>query len=787
MRKGLTVVALLLIARPGWAADKIDFNQQIRPILSRNCFACHGRDEEKREADLRLDLRAGATADLDGHRAIVPGKSGQSELYKRITSGDDDDERMPPPDSGKKLTAGEIKLLKAWIDGGAAYAKHWSLVPPVRPKLPAVNDKSWPKSPLDYFVLARLEAAGLKPSAEADRYMLIRRASLDLRGLPPTLEEIDAFVKDKSPRAYERLVDRLLASPRYGERWARVWLDLARYADTQGYEKDRPRTMWPWRDWVIKALNDDMPFDQFSVEQLAGDLLPGATSQQILATAFHRNTMTNTEGGTSDEEFRIAAVKDRIDTTGQIWLGMSVGCAKCHSHKYDPISQTEYYRLFAFFNQTADADRYNDAPTRSLPSPFYFLPHQELLKQIEAIKQQINAAGSDQQGAKKAQSLREKLVELNKQLDKKIADMKPPAVLVMQELPPGKQRKTHLLIKGSFLDHGDEVHAGVPEALHAMPPGAAKNRLGLARWLVDAKNPLVARVTVNRHWSRMFGVGLVETEEDFGTQGDPPSHPQLLDYLAVEFQQTHRWSLKKLCKSIVMSATYRQTSHVTPDRLQKDRRNRLLSRGPRFRLEAEMIRDQALHAGGLLSKKMYGPSVMPPQPDGTWQTVYNSGKWVTSKGEDRFRRGLYTYLKRTSPYPSFLLFDGGSGEVCMVRRIRTNTTTAALVTLNDPVYTEAAQALARRIVTDVKGDATQRSAYAWRRVTGRPGRKNELERIARLYREQLAHYRQHADAAKAMATDPLGPLPEGMNTAELAAWTVVAAALLNLDETLTKG
>jgi len=688
---------------------------------------------------------------------------------------------MPPADSGRELTEAEIKLLSRWIDQGAKYTTHWAFTKPVPTALPVVKDKSWPRNALDHFVLSRLEAEGLHPAQAANRYTLIRRLSFDLTRLPPTPAQVKRFIDDKSPRAYEQLVDRLLASRHYGERWARVWMDLARYADTQGYEKDRGRTVWPWRDWVIQSLNDDMPYDQFTTEQLAGDLLPAATSQQVLATVFHRNTMTNTEGGTSDEEFRIAAVKDRVDTTGVIWLGLSVGCAKCHSHKYDPISQTEYYQLFAVFNQTADSDRYDDSPKRALPSAFHYQQHTELIEQLAAARKSLEDSSTD------ADATLKRIAELESQLEKKALAMKPPAVPVMQELPENKRRNTRLLIKGDFLNPGPEVQAGIPTSLHAMPNGEPMNRLGLARWLMDKDNPLTARVAVNRIWSRMFGKGLVETEEDFGTQGELPSHPQMLDWLAIEFRDTHRWSQKKLCKTIVMSATYRQSARVTPALLKRDPRNLLLARGPRFRLDAEMIRDQALAVSGLLSRKLYGPSVMPPQPDGIWKTVYNSGRWVTSTGEDRYRRGLYTFAKRTAGYPSFLLLDGGSGEVCLPRRIRTNTVTAALVTLNDSVYTEAAQALARRVVGKIDGDVPRRAAFAWSLVTGRPATAAETDRVTRLFEAQLKHYRQHKSAALQMATVPQGALPEKMDAAELAAWTVVASVLLNLDETLSKG
>ena len=795
---GLLAMALFSAGRV--AGEEIDYARQIRPLLSKNCFSCHGNDAAHRQAHLRLDTRAGAIAERNGSAAVVPGSASKGTLLARITS-DDPDVRMPPADADRDLSAEEIALLSRWLEQGAQYATHWAFIGPRQANPPEVEDRSWPRNPVDHFVLSRLESEGLRPTQEPDRYTLIRRLSLDLTGLPPSPDEIHRYVEDESPQAYEDLVDRLLESPHYGERWARVWMDLARYADTQGYEKDAHRTVWPWRDWVIQSLNDDMPYDQFTTEQLAGDLLSDASDQQVLATAFHRNTMTNTEGGTDDEEFRVVAVKDRVDTTGMIWLGLSVGCAKCHSHKYDPLSQAEYYQLFAFFNQTADADLYNDAPSRAIPSPYHFQQQEELVEQFaaareklahtaaveEAAEETVEGAAQDTAQDTDTDPTLKRIAELELQLEQKKAAMKPPAVPVMEELAEAKQRRTRLLIKGDFLSPGAEVEANVPGALNSMPEDGPMNRLGLARWLMDEENPLTARVAVNRVWARMFGAGLVETEEDFGTQGELPSHPELLDWLAVEFRDTHGWSQKKLCKTIVMSATYRQSSHVSAELLERDPRNRLLARGPRFRLEAEMIRDQALAVSGLLSRKLYGPPVMPPQPDGVWKTVYNSGRWVTSKGEDRYRRGLYTFAKRTTAYPSFLLLDAGSGEVCLPRRIRTNSVTAALVTLNDPAHTEAAQALARRVVRELDGDASQRAAFAWRLVTGRPPQPTETSRVTRLFQEQREHYAQDTEAAREVATVPLGALPDGMDAAEMAAWTVVASVLLNLDETLSKG
>ena len=758
-----------------------EFARDVLPILSDHCFSCHGPDGASRQAGLRLDLREHALKSNDGVAAIAPGQPTRSELIRRIKAADDDT-MMPPPDALKPLSAAQKEILERWIADGAQYAGHWAFSPPKRVDPPTASKSAWSRNTIDRFVLKRLEAAQLAPSPEAKRHAWLRRVTLDLTGLPPTIEELDAYAADDSPHAESKVADRLLMSEEHAERMAMHWLDAARYADTNGYNNDELRTMWPWRDWVIKAFNDDMPYDQFTIEQLAGDLLPEASSQQVLATAFHRNTMTNTEGGTTDEEWRVAAVKDRIDTTGLIWLGLSVGCAKCHSHKYDPISQTEYYQLYDFLNQSADADRGGDDPKRALPSPFYLSQHAELAQRVDKLRSKL-AGLSGEQAALKAE-----FAKLSRELNDKVMKMKPPAIPVMQELPPNGKRKTHVLVKGDFQSPGTPVTAGVPKSLHAWPSQGPMNRVGLARWLVSEENPLTARVTVNRIWARLFGIGMVETEEDLGTQGELPTHPELLDWLAVEFRETHKWSLKKLCKTMVMSATYRQSSQIKDSARERDPRNRLLARGPRFRLEAEMIRDQALAVSGLLSRKMYGPPVMPLQPEGIWKTVYNGSNWRTSKGEDRHRRGLYTFAKRTSAYPSFLLMDAGSGEVCLPRRIRTNTPTAALVTLNDPVFTEAAQALARRVVAEGKDQrVAARLAFAFELVTGRLVQEVEMAAMLRLYEDQFKHYLEDGKAAMAIASNPIGPLPEGVPVTELAVLTVIANVLLNMDEILTKG
>jgi mono/diheme cytochrome c family protein len=678
-----TLLPGLALCLPPPAAPAADFQRDIRPLLAKRCLACHGQDEHSRQANFRLDTRDGALGKTGGHAGIIPGDSARSRVIIRAQ-----DPKRPMPPAGPRLTADEIDLLKKWIDAGAPYEKHWAFVKPARPAPPAVRDPRWPRNDIDRFVLARLEKEGLTPSPEADPHTLARRAALDLTGLPPEPSVLKAFLDDRSPKAYERLIDRLLASPAYGERWARVWLDLARYADTQGYEKDNRRTIWPYRDWVIRAFNDNLPFDRFTILQLAGDLLPNPSEADLVATGFHRNTMTNTEGGTDDEEFRDAAVKDRVAVTGQVWMGLTVGCAQCHTHKYDPISHREFYQLYAFFNQTEDNDKPDDSPTI-------------------------------------------KLGEVT--------------TLVMRDLPADKQRRTRIHERGNFLNPGAEVAPAVLSAFHELPPDAPRNRLGLAQWLVSKENPLTARVTVNRLWARLFGTGLVESEEDFGTQGNLPSHPELLDWLATEFMRTD-WDMKAILKTMAMSATYRQSSAVTPVLLEKDPRNRLLARGARFRLDAEVVRDQALAAGGLLSRKLYGPPVMPWQPEGIWMVVYNGESWITSDGEDRYRRGLYTFLRRTSPYPSMITYDAPTGELCTIRRIRTNTPLQALASLNDPVSMEAAQHLALRALREAGPDDTARATRLFELLLVRPPRAAELDRILQLHRKAAAEL--HGRAAE---------------------------------------
>lgn len=1166
---GLAVAVLCAVSIWQWSANPaaaapaaatagtpVDYVKDVQPILQARCYECHG--PEKQKGGFRADSKTHAFQGGDsGEKPIVPGDTEHSHLLK-LVRGDDPDEFMPP--KGERLTAEQIDILTRWIQQGATWPdaaaaavvkpSHWAFTKPVKHEPPARNEANVARNPIDHFILAALDKQGLKPSLEADKHTLVRRAALDLTGLPPTPAEVDAFVNDPAPDAYEKMIDRLLASPHFGERWARVWMDIARYADSSGYGSDPLRhTAWPYRDWVIKAFNRNLPFDQFTVDQLAGDLLPTPTEDQIIATGFHRNTMTNTEGGTDDEEWRVAAVKDRTNVTVQAWMGLTMGCTECHTHKYDPITQREYYSFFSFFNQTEDNDQPSEAPTVAVATPeqqqklaqinaeiaklqaqmddpatlgvkqaewestvrdhnagwtvldptslastagatltkqldgsilasgasastdtYTFsaapqlkgitafrveaLPDSSLgaqgpgrsghgnfvlndfrvglqpagqspgkaagrfvrleltgnarlihiaefqafagaenvatqgeasqsstgydapakrgidgntdgtftnnsvthtneeanpwwevdLKQVReltklvlwprtdsglfarhdglrvsvldadrkpvwttvvdkgpeksleivpggpsavplsgasatfaqstfepaeaidadmtqdsgwAIAPQFGKANaavfetasdltveggasltitlaqnypdhalgrfrisattrprpvralpaniadaialapeqrSDAQKAEVAAHFKSVAPHLAAtrdsiaQLQKQLAEVKPAQAAVMRELPQQQRRQTNLLIKGNFLVKGDPVEPAVPAALHAWPAGAPMNRLGVAMWIVDKDNPLTARVAVNRFWASLFGAGIVLTQEDFGVMGQPPTHPELLDWLAVTFQHDLKWDVKAVLKLMMTSATYRQSSKLTPELLEKDATNKYLARAPRLRLEAEAVRDQALALSGLLSRKMHGPSVYPPQPDGLWQAAFNGERtYPTSTGEDKYRRGLYTFWRRTTPYPSMAAFDAPSREQCTVRRIHTSTPIQAFVTLNDPVYVEAAQALARRIVAEGGATAGERATFALKLCLARPASPEQVKQVVSLYQSEAAHYKADAAAAQMMATDPLGPLPAGADAAELAAWTVVSNVLLNLDGVLTKG
>jgi len=1139
------------------AADgEIDFNRDIRPILSNNCFQCHGPDEAERKGGtdgLRLDTFTGATVDLGGYQALSPGQPEQSEMISRLVSTDPD-LVMPPRSSGKKVTPEEIQIVRRWIQQGANYAQHWSYVIPVRPELPQVQRSDWPRNPIDRFILARLEQVDQAPAEEADRSALARRVALDLTGLPPTLEELKTLLQDAEPDAYDRFVDRLLQKQSFGEHWARMWLDLARYADSAGYADDPARSIWLYRDYVIRSFNENKPFDQFTIEQIAGDLLPHPTPEQLIATAFHRNTLTNSEGGTNDEEFRNVAIVDRVNTTFSVWMGTTMACAQCHTHKFDPITQSEYFSVFAILNNTADADRRDEAPLFSQYQPVELEQKSTLEKRLLAEEQALQnlspevaaameawdsessqnlvwqplhpsrvqtdsgsavtlndglvavAGGADQdlytvtvpvsagtlqalqlevlpdaalpekgpgyaqgnfvitqisarllpparqplqgrfirislpgenkllslaevqvfqgdknlalagaasqistdyagnaelaidgstngdyfqgksvthtalgndpwweldllseqqidhlriwnrtdggtgirlvhfqvevldaernpvwkkvieaapqpeieldptggieiqfaaatadysqagfpaenvlaardgknsstdsgkrgwaiaggqgaphtltllaekpmvlkagwnlqveiqqksnfekhtlgrfrlamtesdqaaqlakipppilailqtpreaRSATQTQALREHFVQQTpllaaqrtqiENLQKQIAKIQPATVPICKELPAGKRRETHVQLRGNYLELGQKVEPGIPVAFSKIPDGFAADRLGLAHWLVSPENPLTARVIANRYWEQVFGIGLVSTSEDFGSQGDVPSHPELLDWLATELVRLN-WDTKALLKLIVTSSTYRQSSRVTPESNQADPDNRLLARGPRFRLSAEMIRDQALFLAGLLSDKAYGPPVRPPQPRTGLNAAFGGAvDWATSTGEDRYRRGIYTSWRRSNPYPSMATFDAPNREVCTVRRVRTNTPLQALVTLNDPVFIEAAQSLARRVLREGGQTTEDRATFLLQLCLARAPHAIERAKLVELHAEALAHYTTHETAAQEMATVPLGEPPSGMEITELATWTVLANVVLNLDEVLMK-
>jgi hypothetical protein len=765
---GLATFCLMNLSSASLLADEIRFNRDVLPILAENCFACHGFDSSAREADLRLDTRQGATGEASGGGVVVPGDPEASELMVRVAS-EDPDSVMPPPETGKHLTAQQRETLSRWIAQGASYESHWSFVAPRAEKPPTASDSNASNHPIDRFVRAKLFEAGLQPSPLADPSTLIRRVSLDLIGLPPTVAEIDAFevaMKENSNQAWLDLVDRLLNSPHYGERWARWWLDQARYADSNGYSIDSPRSIWKYRDWVIEAMNRDMSFDQFTIEQLAGDLLPDADVAQQIATGFHRNTQINQEGGIDKEQFRIDSVFDRVATTGTVWLGLTVGCAQCHDHKFDPISQREFYQLFAFFNNQDEPSikvypTGMDVPSLTSRRKTVKAALDELLEnQADSIRQweaglteqERKQLGNplqkilDKDNAKRSfddkltllavgpaileetvhhefQALHREYEMLGKQLDEV------PTTMVLRER--SDPRVTTVLIKGDFTRPGEEVNPGTPAALHPFANATDNaNRLDLARWLVSPDNPLTARVIVNRVWQQYFGRGLVATENDFGLLGERPTHPALLDWLATEFM-ANGWSMKELHRLIVTSQTYQQSSRLpAPEAVdgmawQIDPDNRLLWRQNRLRLDAEIVRDVALTASGLLSRKIGGPPVFPPIPDGVMSQGQVRRSWTVSKGEDRYRRGLYTFLYRATPPPSLSVFDAPDGFSSCTRRNRSNTPLQSLTLMNDAAFFEFAEAL--KGVIEEEGMES-----AFRRCTARRPSAQELAILANL-------------------------------------------------------
>ncbi len=930
------------------AEEKVDFNREIRPLLTKHCTACHGGVKEAGGVSFVSRDRAIAEGE-SGERPVVPGDPSKSDMLRRIRS-QDPDEVMPKPKHGPPLSSAEAALVERWIAQGAEWTNHWAFEKPVDAPVSAVSDESWITSPLDRHVLGRLDREKLKPSPAAPPAEWLRRASLDLTGVPPTPDELASFVGEfqADPRAAkEKAADRLLASPRFGERWAAVWLDLARYSDTYGFEKDPHRNIWPYRDWVIRAFNEDMPYDRFTIEQLAGDLLPNASADQRLATAFHRNTQCNTEGGTDDEEFRVAAVLDRVATTWTAWQATTFGCVQCHSHPYDPIRHDEFYQFAAFFNNTLDCDQDDDFPRMKVAHDAAKRDEASTLEsRIRSLRNQINDAGLpvaattkdwapfvpdslkpshgklsaypggvirsegtlpmgnshevsapaapftalkldilpdsedpkkwpergsfatrfevrlvDAAGASSPVAMKEVFVdrldgphepgpggnvggfpklesprwavfvpaapvtpppgsrlvvflkqdaqttgnqatpvrnfsialtsnpawsqlitdparaELWQKLGEARAAFQPiPGVMVpvMVERPTHSPRETRVFARGNRLSKENPVEPGIPALFQAAGAAPVRNRLDMARWLVGKDNPLAARVLVNRLWAELFGTGIVRTLEDFGTSGEPPSHPGLLDHLALRQRDHHQWSIKKMLREIVLSSTYSQSHKASPELVARDPGNRLLARGPRVRLTAEMVRDQTLAASGLLSAKMFGPPVYPPQPAGVWNSVYNGDSWKESQGEDRYRRGIYTYSKRTSGFPGFLTFDAPSRDLCSARRITSNTPLQALVTLNDPAHIEAARALARR-VSDQSPDLQARIAAAVLLATQREATPAMLQELAALHQEATAEYTKSPELAAKLGADP-----------QSAALTLVANTILNLDSALNR-
>jgi hypothetical protein len=903
---GLTVLVVVTTNH-----SAVDFSTEVKPILNRSCINCHGG--VKKQGGFGLLFREDALVKLkSGRYGIVPGDAGGSEMIRRLTLSDPE-ERMPY--QHEPLSKAEIKTLTRWVDQGAKWGEHWAYLPVQQVAVPKEDNsflglfseekEVWAKNPVDHFILQKIAEKKLTPSPEADKATLLRRVSLDLTGLLPTDTLANQFLQNNRPTAYEQLVDSLLSSPRFGERWTALWLDLARYADTKGYERDAGRTIWKYRDWLIKAFNEDKPYDQFLIEQLAGDLLPNATDEQLIATAFHRNTMTNDEGGTDNEEFRTAAVIDRVNTTWQSLLGTSFACVQCHSHPYDPFKHEEYYKFMAFFNNTRDEDTYAEYPllrhyeaedsTRLLQvvdwlkknnfkekaaEVYRFLKTwQPAINSIQA-DQFVNGELSDTKWLAFRNNAKARLKGVNldgmNELIFRFAGFKPrgqwtihldrpdgpvlasiavpktkgwtinsasfpvqtgthdlyfsyhnptlktptesglqfdwfyftqafpgkdkkgydttykhwwnllakevPTTPVLLDNPAFMSRSTHVFVAGNWLVKGEKVAPGTPASLHPFPAKAPKNRLGLAQWLTDRRNPLTARTMVNRLWEQLFGAGLVETLEDMGTKGADPTHKELLDYLSWKYMNDMQWSTKALLKEIVMSATYRQSAVATKEHLAIDPENRYLARGARVRLSAEQLRDQALSAAGVLSGKMYGPSIMPWQPDGIWLSPWSGEYWKLSEGEDKYRRAVYTYWKRTAPYPSMVTFDAVGREFCVSRRIRTNTPLQALVTLNDSAYLDLSRQLAYRIEKEVgTKNIREKISKGYEVLLYRQQAPAKTEALLTLYQQALAAFKKDADKTCEMIGEN-----SRHNNPETAALVVVANALLNLDEVITK-
>ncbi len=894
------------------SSHTIDFNTEVKPILNKKCITCHGG--VRRQSGFSLLFRSEALAKAkSGKPAIIPGDPDHSEMIRRLKLKDPED-RMPY--KHEPLSEEEITTLTRWIKQGAQWGTHWAYVPVKEVAVPKpsaslfgllpASKNNWVKNDIDYFIGDKLKQQKLQPSPEADPSTLIRRVSLDLTGLPPSAALQQQYFNNKSGKAYEQLVDSLLASPHFGERWATMWMDLARYADTKGYERDASRNIWHYRDWLIRAFNNDKPYNQFLVEQLAGDLLPNSTDDQLIATAFHRNTMTNDEGGTDNEEFRTAAIIDRVNTTWEGLMGTTFACVQCHSHPYDPFTHEEYYKFMAFFNDTRDEDTNADYPLLRhfsaedslkllliknwLQNNGYPAEEKRVYRFLKTWQPAVNSIQADsftnaELNDTKWLAFRNNAVARLKHIDLQdksqliyryqgykaggvwtihidnakgpvlqtipvantkgwhiaTASLQPvngvhdlffaytnptlkkpedngmlfdwfyftqplagqgkegydtikkyywqllekdvPTTPVMMDNPPDMHRPTHVFEKGNWLVKGEEVQPGVPHSLNPFPNKAPRNRLGMAQWLTSDQNPLTARTIVNRLWEQLYGTGLVETLEDLGTQGAEPTHKELLDYLAYQFMHEYNWSIKKLLREMVLSATYRQDSKVTKEALEKDPLNKYYARGARVRLSAEQIRDQALAISGLLSEKMYGASVMPWQPEGIWMSPWNSDTWVKSEGDDQYRRAVYTFWKRTAAYPSMITFDGVGREFCTARRIRTNTPLQALATLNDSAYLDMARHFAYRMQKEIpdKNDSRKQISYGYQIATLKPITTEKLDALENLYTEA----REKFKTDKVATCDMIGEDNEH-NNSETAALVVVANAILNLDELITK-
>ncbi len=766
------LVPLLLVMRipccaMAQANQPIDFSNQIRPILSENCFFCHGPDAKQRQSDLRLDVEA------DAKRTFKAGDAEASELFARITS-DDIDERMPPPESNRQLTRQQITLIQRWINEGGTWEQHWAYTRIAKPDVEATHA-------IDFFVSQKLKQNNLDFSPAADRATLIRRVSLDLTGLPPTLDQLDEFLADRSPEAYENMVDRFLAADAYGERMAWIWLDAARYADTNGYQGDNERTMWPWRDWVIQAYNDNLPFDQFSQWQLAGDLLPDATQAQILATGFNRNHPINGEGGRIPEENRVDYVMDMAETTGTLWLGLTFNCCRCHDHKYDQLTQDDYYSLFAFFDQTpitGEGGNAQSPPVIAIPDQTQQERKSNLENSIAKLIDQRNQLGEPDDNPR-FQELEEQLKTEQEKL--KSLDRQIPKVMVMADMP--EPRKSYRLNRGSYQQPLNEVFARVPEMLPPLPENAKANRLALAQWLFDPSNPLTPRVTVNRLWAQFFGIGIVKTTENLGVQGEPPSHPELLDWLAAEYRDSG-WDTKHMIRLIVTSQTYRQSSK-TNQRLQElDPENRLLARGSRFRMPSWMIRDHALAASGRLVRAIGGKPVNSYQPSGVWEeSSFGNKKYQLGSGDELYRRSIYTFWRRIAA-PT-IIFDNADRMTCSVTTYRTNTPLHALSTFNDVTFVEASRLMATDVLR-LKLSEPESLDLIFKRVVGRPIRPDETQILLAALVRTRNQYCRELESAKSFLEIGESPASGEIETVTLASWTSLCLAVLNLDEALTR-